>query len=766
MSEQNRMADTPARESLSPEERELLRDAVRGALSSLGDMPADAAAPEAAPALRAAWQELLDLGVVALDGVESPGSVSVAPILGGAVELQAIFEELGRAHCAAPLSDAWLTQRLLAPLAAQDARVASLLAAIRGGESVVALALGHLDGDPQAKGFNETGGRISGAADAWQGSAIATHVLVALQPSGWALVARDTPGVEWQAVPAFGKQALARLALDGAQAEWLISVAAPAFDPAPLAHWAGLARAHGAARRAFELAVEYAGERRQFGQPIGRFQAIQHKLADVFIGLEGVRLALAQAARALDDNRRPDYWLASAAVFAAPALIRASLEIQHTFGAIGYAEEHEVPRHFRQVHRDCAAHGGARRARRQLAAEVFAAPGFRFPEHDLGEDGNRFRLEVRQWLADYWTPERRAAFEARPFHDREYDHEFALALGRTGWNGLAWPREFGGQGRGPMEQIAFIEEMERAEAPRAGAAVQANALMLYGTPQQQARYLPEMLRGEAMHGMGYSEPGAGSDLASLRTRATRTAEGWTIQGQKIWTTTWWGKYMFLATRTDADATPAHAGISMFIVPMDAQGITIHPATTLYDGSFANIFYDDVKLAPDALVGELNGGWKVLTGALAAERGLIGGGIVCKVMRWFEQALDILAQPEGDSPPPSHDPVVRDRLAGFVAEIEVGRLLMLHCAELAVDGVTPPEYGAISKVFSGELMERFGEALLEILGMRATLSQGAPQAWANGSFEQRLRHSLMWVISIGTNEIQRSLIAQRGLRLPR
>ncbi|MCK9512628.1 MAG: acyl-CoA dehydrogenase [Pigmentiphaga sp.] len=766
MSEQNRMADTPARESLSPEEREVLRDAVRGALASLGDMPADAAATEAAPALRAAWQELLDLGVVALDGVESPGSVPVAPILGGATELQAVFEELGRAHCAAPLADAWLTQRLLAPLAAQRPEVAALMAAVRGGEVVVALALGHRDGDPQAGGFTAAGGRVSGALAAWQGSAIATHILVALQPAGWALVAREAAGVAWQAVPSFGKLALASLVLAEAPAEWIVADAEPGFDPALLAQWAGLARAHGAARRAFEMAVEYAGERRQFGQPIGRFQAIQHKLADVYIGLEGVRLALAQAARALDDERRPEYWLASAAVFAAPALIRASLEIQHTFGAIGYAEEHEAPRHFRQVHRDCAAFGGARRARRRLAAEVFGQPGFRFPEHDLGEEGNRFRLEVRQWLADYWTPERRAAFDARPFHGREYDHEFALALGRTGWNGLAWPREFGGQGRGPMEQIAFIEEMERAEAPRAGAAVQANALMLYGTPGQQARYLPEMLRGEAMHGMGYSEPGAGSDLASLRTRAIRTADGWTIQGQKIWTTTWWGKYMFLAARTDAEAKPAHAGISMFIVPMDAPGITINQATTLYDGSFANIFYDDVKLEPDALVGELNGGWKVLTGALAAERGLIGGGIVCKVMRWFEQALEILAQSAGDAQAPLHDPVVRDRLAGFAAEIEVGRLLMLHCAELAVDGITPPEYGAISKVFSGELMERFGEALLEILGMRATLSQGAPRAWANGSFEQRLRHSLMWVISIGTNEIQRSLIAQRGLRLPR
>jgi alkylation response protein AidB-like acyl-CoA dehydrogenase len=310
-----------------------------------------------------------------------------------------------------------------------------------------------------------------------------------------------------------------------------------------------------------------------------------------------------------------------------------------------------------------------------------------------------------------------------------------------------------------------METMERAEAPRIGAAIQANALMMFGTREQQQKYLPEIVRGEAMHGMGYSEPQAGSDLAALRTTAVRDGDRWVINGQKIWTTTWWGKYMFLAARTDKEARPPHAGISMFIVPMEADGITIRPATTMYDGTFANIFYDNVRIPLDGLVGELNGGWKVLTGALAFERGLVGGGIVLKVAHAFEQLRRLAMEGEGEVPL-SDDPVVRDRMARLASEIEVGRLLMMQCAELAADGVTPPEYGAISKVFSGELMERFGEAALDILGMRATLSEGVPDAIDNGRFEQNLRHSLMWVISIGTNEIQRSLIAQRGLGLPR
>jgi alkylation response protein AidB-like acyl-CoA dehydrogenase len=200
--------------------------------------------------------------------------------------------------------------------------------------------------------------------------------------------------------------------------------------------------------------------------------------------------------------------------------------------------------------------------------------------------------------------------------------------------------------------------------------------------------------------------------------------------------------------------------------MDSPGIAIKPSKTMYDGSFANIFYDGVRVPADALIGPVNGGWKVLTDALANERGLVGGGIVLKVAHAFELLCrDVREGAEGGDRL-ALDPLVRERIGTLAAQIEVGRQLMIHCAELATSGTTPPEVGAISKVFSGELMERFGEAALEILGLRAALSQGAAGNLRNGRYEQGLRHSLMWVISIGTNEIQRNLIAQRGLGLPR
>jgi alkylation response protein AidB-like acyl-CoA dehydrogenase len=528
-----------------------------------------------------------------------------------------------------------------------------------------------------------------------------------------------------------------------------------------------MARAHGAARRAFELVTDYARERRQFGQPIGKFQAIQHKLANGLIALEGVRLIIDHAAKLHDlGDRNWRYFANCAVVFASDALRRVSLESHHAFGAIGYADEHEAPLHFKRVHIDTIALGGSLHANRSLASSLLDPDSFGLPEYDLGPAGNALREQVRGWLEQNWSGDRKAAFDRKPFSKREFDADFARDIGKTGWIGLGWPKEFGGQVRSPFEQIAFMETMERGEAPRIGAAIQANALMMFGTPEQQRKYLPEILRGEAMHGMGYSEPQAGSDLAALRTSAVRDGDHWVINGQKIWTTTWWGKYMFLAARTDKDAKPPHAGISMFIVPMNAEGITIRPATTMYDGSFANIFYDNVRIPLENIVGEVNGGWKVLTGALAFERGLVGGGIVLKVAHAFEQLRRHVMARDDAGAALGDDPIVRDRMAILATEIEVGRQLMMHCAELAVDGVTPPEYGAISKVFSGELMERFGEAALDILGMRAALSERMPGAIDNGRFEQNLRHSLMWVISIGTNEIQRNLIAQRALGLPR
>ncbi len=738
------------------EVRTMLRDSLRGFLGE--HWTADKAAMRSASAeeIPRIWTELAGQGVASLGCDLAEGGLS---------EILVVMAELGRAACPAPMWSAALSNFALS--ASRDPAAAELLERLHAATARVTFCFGALDPDRHAGSIQATDGHVSGLIRFVEVAASCTHLLVAIDPSTLALVELGALGVELDATRAMGASGLCQIRLDNVAARLLPLIDVSADDLLLKGKLALLARAHGAARRAFELAVDYARERRQFGQAIGKFQAVQHKLANSLIALEGVRLTLDHAARLHDRGDAHWRYFADAAIaFGGETLRRVSLETQHTFGAIGYAEEHEAPLHFKRVHLDTIALGGSPQARRRMAAFLLDDGGAELPAYDLGPAGNALREDARGWLAKHWTGARKAAFDARPFAKREFDAEFALDIGQTGWIGLSWPKQFGGQGRSPLEQIAFMETMEHAEAPRVGAAIQANALMMFGTSAQQQKYLPEILRGEAMHGMGYSEPQAGSDLAALRTRAERDGDHWVINGQKIWTTTWWGKYMFLAARTDKDAKPPHAGISMFIVPMDAEGITIRPSTTMYDGSFANIFYDNVRIPLDNIVGEVNGGWKVLTGALAFERGLVGGGIVLKVAHAFEQLRRHVMARDGDAPPLADDPIVRDRMAVLASEIEVGRQLMMQCAELAADGITPPEYGAISKVFSGELMERFGEAALDILGMRATLSEGMPGALDNGRFEQNLRHSLMWVISIGTNEIQRSLIAQRGLGLPR
>ena len=742
-----------------PEERTMLRDSMRGFLEAHWPAARAIERGREPDAIAATWDRLVEQGLASLGG---------DPAEGGLREATLVMEELGRAACPAPFLGTLLVNAALAGVGASPGPGAALLDRLHGGTARVCWSFAAADPGRDVGAIAWRGQGVSGTLRFVDAALSATHLVAVATRETCGLAIVELAGDAARVMPtrALGADGLGELALTDAPAAFVPLDDGAIDDLLRIARVAMLARAHGAARRAFELVVDYAKERRQFGQPIGRFQAIQHKLANNLIALEGVRLTLAHAAEAFDLGA-PEwrYFAAAAVAFGAPALRQVSLETQHAFGAIGYAEEHEAPRHFRRAHLDALAFGGAAAARGELAAHLLDRDCATLPEYDLGGAGNAFRSEVRAWLAEHWSGQRKAAFDAQDFHHREFDASFARDLGTTGWLGLGWPREFGGQARTPIEQLAFMEVMERAEAPRIGAAVQANALMMFGTPEQQARYLPEILRGEAMHGMGYSEPEAGSDLASLRTSAVRVrddkGEGWVINGQKIWTTTYWGKYMFLAARTDREAKPAHAGISMFIVPMDTPGISVKPATTMYDGSFANIFYDNVRVPADALVGPVNGGWKVLTDALANERGLVGGGIVLKVAH----AFDLLCRDVREFSL-RHDAVVRDRVAALAAEIEVGRRLMIHCGELATGGTTPPEAGAISKVFSGELMERFGEAALDILGPRAALSQGAPGALRNGRYEQGLRHSLMWVISIGTNEIQRSLIAQRGLGLPR
>jgi alkylation response protein AidB-like acyl-CoA dehydrogenase len=737
------------RELPSDEDRQILQEAVRGFFEDVSDKAA-----QVTPRL---WKQLAAQGLT---------QVAASPAEGGLREIVLVQEEAGRAACRAPLADAALINLMQLRARGNAHALRSLVDDLHSGDAVVALCFAGFDHDGAAGWAKMEADRLIAELGFVESADIVTHLAIFVPGPALAII-NTSEGVAAEPTPVMGKAGWWRVRIDAVPTVLVPFTDAEVRDLLTVAALSETARAFGAAQRAFEQAVTYAGERRQFGQPIGRFQAIQHKLANCHIALRAVQLTIANAAAQYDLEAEQWRWFAAAALAtAAGSLRQVSLETQHAFGAIGYSEEHEAPRHFRQVHFSMLRHGGQRPPVEQLASHFLDHDSGAFPEYDLGASGNAFRNEVRVWLDGYWSGERRARHEQLSFREREYDRDFARALGNTGWIGLNWPKRFGGQERGAFEQLAFMEEMERAGAPRAGAPVQAAMLQVYGTPEQQRRYLPEILRGEAIYGMGYSEPQAGSDLASLKTRAVRDGDHYVINGQKIWTTTYWGEYMLLATRTDPNATPPHAGITMFIVPMTTPGITIRPSETMYGGTFANIFYDDVRVPAENRIGAEGEGWKVLTGALATERGFIGGGIVLKVASMFELLCGHIRLAERQGKLMRHDPVVRAKVGTLAAEIEAGRRMMVHCAELVDRGETPPDEAAVSKVYSGELMERFGEIALDLLGLGALASECSPGAVLHGRIEQNLRHSLMWVISIGTNEIQRSLIAQRGLGLPR
>ena len=733
----------------------MLREGVRSLLA--GEWPVEKAGGSTSDPARigVVWAGLAGMGLAGL---------GIDPAQGGLREILVVMEELGRAGCPAPMAGAALTN-LARTACAAGGGYRSLLEALERGEAVVSIAFGSSDGDPNSGGAQFTGQVLNGRIAFVEGLEVATDILVLADPGPvLARVRRDAPGLGVVATPGFAVPPLAELTFTNTPAQAFAMPPGLADDLNRLARLLMIARAFGAATRAFEQVVAYAREREQFGQPIGRFQAIQHKLATCLMSLEAVRPMLEQAAAAFDEDQPVWRMFASAAwAFAGPALRQVSLETHHTFGAIGYSEEHEAPRHFRRVHADLVRFGGVRRAREELARYLIDE-GQDLPDHDLGPAGNRFREEVRAWLGEYWSGGRKTRYDRQPLHERWIDRDFTAALGAKGWTTLSWPAAFGGQARSPMEQLAFKEELYRVQAPMVGESeIQAHAVMMFGTPAQQGEYLPKLRTGEISFCLGYSEPHAGSDLAALSTRAVRDGDEWVINGRKVWTTgAEFADYMWLAARTDPDAKPKHAGISMFIVPMKAPGMTIRPSMALYGHTFCEETLENVRIPAANLVGPLNGGWKILTSALATER-IVMGSFVARLRAEFECLLAFL---RGAGRSQGADPTVRDRIGALAGEIEAARQLVIQSVRMMEQGKVPVHEAAMSKAFTAELMSRMGETVLDIVGTGGTLHEGSAGAVTDGRLEQSLRQSIMMVVGGGSAEIQRNLIAQRGLELPR
>jgi alkylation response protein AidB-like acyl-CoA dehydrogenase len=387
---------------------------------------------------------------------------------------------------------------------------------------------------------------------------------------------------------------------------------------------------------------------------------------------------------------------------------------------------------------------------------------FRFtPEEEA------FRAEVREFLRAELPPGWEEQFDTETEMGADAQSEFAKQfnkkLAARNWLALPWPKEYGGLGASVMQQVVFNEEMAYAGAPTGfnmGVAWVGPCLMIYGTEEQKRRFLPRITSLEDVWCTLYSEPGAGSDLASLQTRAVRDGDEWVINGQKIWTSgahrSNWG---WLAARTDPNA-PKHKGISMFVVPMDAPGITIRPLINMAGGhGFNEVFFENVRIPADYLVGQENQGWYQLAVALDFERSSIAGS--ARARRFWEDLLRFAKE----NPSFGRREVVL-RLVEVGIEIDIAKFLSYRVASLQQAGKIPNYEATIAKLFSSELGQRLARTGMDLLGLYGQLHPKSKWARLKGRVERYYQLSVAETIAGGTSEVMRSVAAIRGLGLPR
>ena len=373
-----------------------------------------------------------------------------------------------------------------------------------------------------------------------------------------------------------------------------------------------------------------------------------------------------------------------------------------------------------------------------------------------------FRQEVRAFLQEELRDRPSGGLEAWQFY-----RGFVKKLAEKGWHTLAWPTEWGGQGAGHMKQLVYNEEMAYHDAPAndMGADRVGPTIMLYGTDEQKRRFLPPIVRGEAVWCQGFSEPEAGSDLASLQTRAVQDGDEFVVNGTKIWTSlAHFAEWMILLARTDPEA-PKHKGISYFLLDMKTPGITIRPLVDILNRhQFNEVFFDNVRIPRDCLLGELNRGWYVATATLDFERSGIQR--VIGSLRTYEQLVDYARQTKRDGAPLLAQPLVRHKLAELKIEFEVGRLLAYRVAWMQGRGQVPNYEASVSKMYGSELAQRLANAGMQIMGLGGQLAPGSPWVPLRGSFETLYLSAAALTIAAGTSEVQRNIIAGRGLGLPR
>lgn len=382
-----------------------------------------------------------------------------------------------------------------------------------------------------------------------------------------------------------------------------------------------------------------------------------------------------------------------------------------------------------------------------------------------------FRDELRAWLGanvlSDWKQRREDPLETR----FEYLRAWQSKLYEAGWAGVSWPKQYGGRGATLMQQVIFWQEMARAGAPPLanvlGLGLIGPTIIAFGADAQKRRYLPKILSAEEIWCQGFSEPNAGSDLASLQMEARQEADSYIINGQKVWTSYGWlADWCELVVRTDPNA-PKHKGLTVLLVDMKTPGIEVRPLRQMTgETEFNELFFHDVSVPLENVVGKVNEGWDVAIGTLMHERGTFGAGLQITYQQNIQRLIELSRQFRRNGRRAAEDPLIRQELAQCYAEIEIMRWNQMRAfSRISATGVPGPE-GSIQKLFWSELNQRLQQVAQELLGPYGQLDGSDSHAIDNGLWSYGYLRARGNTIEAGTSEIQRNIVGHFVLGLPR
>jgi alkylation response protein AidB-like acyl-CoA dehydrogenase len=399
-------------------------------------------------------------------------------------------------------------------------------------------------------------------------------------------------------------------------------------------------------------------------------------------------------------------------------------------------------------------------------------------DFSLSPEELAFKKEVNDWLdehmkelPDWWVRNDGSGPEPESEENQRFSMEWHKKLYDAGFIGIAWPKEYGGRGATIMEQVIFNEEMAKRHAPTGagglGVGWAGPTIIAAGTEEQKKRFLPKILSGEESWCQAFSEPGAGSDMANIQTKAVEDGDYYVVNGQKVWTTGGMrADWAILLARTDFNPDiPKHRGISYFLLDMHAPGVTVRPLREMHgEALFGETFLDDVRIHKSLMVGEKNKGWYISMGTLEFERSNSSTAIgllntvdnltaLAKTMKRNEEAL-------------SNDPMVRQQIAQFYIEVNVARYIGLRALTRQLRGMTPGPESAVGSLLIMELGQRMQNFAMTLQGPYSRLMKGSKYAVENGRWQRSFLSSRGDTIMTGTSEIKRNIIAQRTLGLPR